>query len=156
MCLLRYPAVLESRTDICYLWTTAPGWVPPPRFVLVHVGCQLIQVTYTNFTTGACQKACLVQQLFPVHLYTSTALTPSRYSLIHCRDYTNDCIPTTESVSAPSPLAKITRKKGQKAIYLKGQARLSKCSTTIISVAGILTAPKLTILRNRSNIFFHP
>ena len=144
MCLLRHPAVLESRTDICYLWITAPvpPSPPPPRFVPVRIDCQLIQVTYTNFTTGACQKACLVQQLFfHVHSYTSTALTPSRYSLVHCREYTNDCIPTTKSVPAPSALAKITRKRGQQAIYLKGQARLSKCSTTIISVAGILTVP---------------
>lgn len=127
------------------------------RFVPVHIGCWLIQVPYTNFTTDACQKACLVQQLFfPVHSYTSTALIPSRYSLVHCRHYINDCIPTTKSVPAPSPLAKITRKKGQQAVYLKGQARLSKCSLTNISVAGILTAPELTILRNRSNIFFHP
>ena len=73
------------------------------RFALVHIEYALIQSTYTNCTTVAghgvliCRRHWLIQELsFTVDLLTSTALTRSWYSLVRCRYYTNDCIPTSK------------------------------------------------------------
>ena len=82
--LLRYPAVLESRPDNCYLHCS--GFYC--RFALVHIDCNLVQFTYTNLSTGGghgvpiCRRHWLIQELsFAVDLFIPTALTRSRYSL---------------------------------------------------------------------------
>ena len=72
------------------------------------------------------------------NLCTSFAPTRSSYSLVCCRHcYPNDCIPTT-SVQAPSPLAKITKKRVERQYTLMARQGSTECPTANIRAAGIV------------------